>query len=45
MVDPKSNFNNFSKSEKEGTPSYAFTPGVYEIHGNVLYMRCGNTSG
>ena len=44
MVDSKSNFNNFGKSAKEGTPTYAFTDSVYEIHGNVLYMRCGNFS-
>jgi NAD-dependent SIR2 family protein deacetylase len=29
----------------EGTPIYAFTEGVYEIHGNVLYMRCSDESG
>jgi NAD-dependent SIR2 family protein deacetylase len=44
MVNPNSNFNNFGKSAKEGTPTYAFTDSVYEIHGNVLYMRCGNFS-
>ena len=27
----------------EGTETYAFTPGVYEIHGNVLYMRCSDS--
>lgn len=25
-----------------GTPDYAFTPNVYEIHGNVKYMHCSN---
>ena len=44
MVDPSCNFNKFAKQDTEGTPSYAFTEGVYEIHGNVLYMRCGNFS-
>ena len=27
---------------KEGSADYAFTDGIYEIHGNVRYMRCSN---
>ena len=26
----------------EGTPLYAFTPYVYELHGNVRYMHCSD---
>lgn len=32
-----------SRSQSQGTPIYAFTPDIYEIHGNVLYMRCSNS--
>ncbi len=34
-----------SNPDKEGTETYAFTPDIYEIHGNVLYMRCSNPHG
>jgi len=41
LVDTTTTFGKFSKSN-EGTPKYAFTDDVYEIHGNVLYMRCSD---
>jgi len=30
------------EEKKQGTDIYAFTPHVYEIHGNVKYMHCSN---
>ena len=29
-------------NQREGTNEYAFTPHVYEVHGNVKYMHCSN---
>jgi NAD-dependent SIR2 family protein deacetylase len=34
-----------AQGREEGTPNFAFTDSVYEIHGNVLYMHCINKSG
>jgi NAD-dependent SIR2 family protein deacetylase len=44
------NIDNFQASflkskrinKQEGTPDFAFTDGVFEIHGNWKYMRCSN---
>jgi len=33
----------FNDSKRiEGTPTYGFTPYVYEMHGNVRYMHCSD---